>query len=134
MQDKYTIILFYKYTTIDDPKAFRDEQFNLCQNLGMKGRMIIAKEGINGTFEGTEASCSEYMKVMKEDKRLADIHWKVSNGTPDGTAFPRLSVKVRKEIVSLHLGEEEDIDPNQKWAIQIVTELSKQTFKSPELR
>jgi UPF0176 protein len=122
MQDKYTIILFYKYTTIDDPKAFRDEQFNLCQNLGMKGRMIIAKEGINGTFEGTEASCSEYMKVMKEDKRFADIHWKVSNGTPDGTAFPRLSVKVRKEIVSLHLGEEEDIDPNQTTGIHLKPE------------
>ena len=113
MESNYKIILFYKYTGITDPKALRDEQFELCKRLGMKGRMIIAREGINGTFEGTESACQEYMSLMKSDSRFADIHWKVSNGTADGTAFPRLSVKVRKEIVSLHLGDEADIDPNQ---------------------
>jgi len=85
----------------------------LCERLGMKGRMIIAREGINGTFEGTDEACKEYMEVMKADVRFQDIHWKISRGTHDGTAFPRLSIKVRKEIVSLHLGEEADIDPNQ---------------------
>lgn len=113
MQPEYTIILFYKYTHITDPKAFRDAQFELCSRLEMQGRMIIANEGINGTFEGTTAACTEYMNHMKADPQFCDIHWKVSTGTPDGTAFPRLSIKVRKEIVSLHLGDEEDIDPNQ---------------------
>lgn len=111
--NNYTIILFYKYTHIADPKAFRDEQFELCKRLDMKGRMIIATEGINGTFEGTDERCHEYMDYMKADPRFADIHWKISKGTDDGTAFPRLSVKTRKEIVSLHLGDEADIDPNQ---------------------
>jgi len=110
---KYTIILFYKYTFIEHPKELRDAQFALCTRLGMKGRMIIATEGINGTFEGTDEHCREYMELMKADTRFADIHWKISKGTDDGTAFPRLSIKVRKEIVSLHLGDEADINPNE---------------------
>lgn len=122
MNQVYTIILFYKYTHIDDPKAFRDAHFDLCKSLDLKGRMIIAYEGINGTFEGTDAACQEYMNIMKADPRFLDIHWKVSKGTKDGTAFPRLSVKVRKEIVSLHLGDEADIDPNQTTGIHLKPE------------
>ncbi len=122
MTDKYKIILFYKYAHIDNPKALRDAQFDLCKRLSMKGRMIIAHEGINGTFEGRDEACNEYMDYMKADSRFADIHWKVSNGTEDGTAFPRLSVKVRKEIVSLHLGDEADIDPNQITGVHLKPE------------
>jgi UPF0176 protein len=113
MVEKNKILLFYKYTHIENPKRLRDEQFHLCQELNMRGRMIIAHEGINGTFEGTEMSCNKYMDYMKSIPEFSDIHWKISDGTEDGTAFPRLSIKVRKEIVSLHLGEEEDINPNQ---------------------
>lgn len=114
MNNNYTILLYYKYAHIDNPKALMEAQKTLCTRLGMKGRIIVAQEGINGTIEGTESACREYMETMKNDPRFADIHWKVSQGTKDGTAFPRLSVKVRKEIVSLHLEDDgEDIDPNQ---------------------
>jgi|SRR3989344_68845 len=109
----YKIILFYKYVYIDDPKMERDLQFELCQRLGLKGRGIVANEGINCTFEGTSEACGEYMATMSADPRFADVHWKISDGTLDGTAFPRLSVKVRPEIVSLHLGNDEDINPNE---------------------
>jgi UPF0176 protein len=113
MKEKYSILLYYKYAYLSDPKRERGIQFDLCSKLNMKGRVIVAYEGINGTLEGTEASCKEYMEYMQADPRFADIHWKISNGTSDDTAFPRLSVKVRKEIVSLHLrDDEEDIDPN----------------------
>ena len=123
MQQEYSIILFYKYVHIESPVALRNDQFDLFNKLSMKGRMIIATEGINGTFEGTTRACQEYMKIMKDDPRFSDIHWKVSKGTDDGTAFPRLSVKVRKEIVSLHLGDDaEDIDPNQTTGIHLKPE------------
>lgn len=120
--EMYKILLYYKYTHISDPKAFRDAHFDLCKKLGLKGRIIIASEGINGTCEGTDEACQEYQKILTSDPRFADIHWKVSIGTIDGTAFPRLSVKVRKEIVSLHLGDEEDIDPNQMTGIHLKPE------------
>jgi UPF0176 protein len=129
MKQKYTILLYYKYVTIEDPQAFRDEHFALCKRLGLKGRIIIAREGINGTCEGTEESCLEYQKILSEDSRFSDIHWKVSTGTDDGLAFPRLSVKVRKEIVSLHLGEEEDIDPNVTTGVHLKPEELKKWYE-----
>ncbi|MEN9582236.1 MAG: hypothetical protein RL641_190 [Candidatus Parcubacteria bacterium] len=113
----YKVVLFYKYTRINDPEALKTTQKALLAQLNMKGRMIIAHEGINATFEGTNEAIAEYISQMKADSRFADIHWKISDGTEKGTALPRLSVKVRKEIVSLHLidganGEKDDIDPN----------------------
>lgn len=105
----YKIILFYKYTNIENPEKEMFEQRDLCLKLGLKGRTIIAKEGINATLEGTDENIDQYMSIMKKNPRFTDIHWKVSEGT--GSAFPKLSVKVRNEIVSLHLGEK-DINPN----------------------
>jgi UPF0176 protein len=109
----YTILLYYKYTNIEDPEGLKNAQMAFCKARNMKGRVIVAKEGINGTIEGTNEACAEYMDMMKADPRFADIHWKISEGTENGNAFPRLSVKVRPEIVSLHLGNEKDIDPNE---------------------
>ena len=106
----YTIALYYKYVAIDDPESLKLAQKELLERLGAKGRIIVSKEGINGTFEAKNEAVNEYMAYMKSDHRFSDIHWKLSQGTEDGTAFPRLSVKVRKEIVSLHL--ENDINPN----------------------
>lgn len=119
MENKYTILLYYKYVKIEDPKTLMIEQRNLCIKLGLKGRIIVAHEGINGTVEGTDKNCKEYIAYMKSDARFADIHWKISEGTNDGTAFPKLSVKVRPEIVSLHLGEEADIDPNETTGVHL---------------
>ncbi len=105
----YTILLYYKYVKITYPKREMKAQRKICEELGLKGRIIVAKEGINGTVEGLTENTQKYMEFMSKDKRFKDIHWKKSVGT--GSAFPKLSVKVRDEIVSLHLGEK-DIDPN----------------------
>ena len=99
----YQILLFYKYTPIEDPEAVAAEQRRLCAEFGFTCRSIIAKEGINITLEGETAKTEEYIKIMQADPRFADIHFKRSPGT--GQAFPKISVKVRKEIVSLGLGE-----------------------------
>ncbi len=104
----YTILLYYKYVPIDDPEKLRDEQRALCEILELKGRIIVAKEGINGTVEGTTENTEKYIAEMIKDPRFADIHWKKSAGT--GDAFPKLRVRVRPEIVSTHLAER-DVDP-----------------------
>lgn len=102
---KHQILLYYKYVEIDDPEQLMREQRALCERLGLKGRIIVAHEGINGTVEGTVENTEAYIAAMVADPRFADIHWKKSEGT--GEAFPKLSVKARKEIVSLHLGEKD---------------------------
>lgn len=99
----YEIILYYKYTPIDDPKKLVESERQLCEKLGLKGRILIASEGINGTLEGTTEAVNEYVTNLVSDPRFADINIKRSVGT--GDAFPKLKVKCRDEIVSLQLGE-----------------------------
>lgn len=110
-KQEYTILLFYKYVTIDDPKALTEEQRLLCTKLDLKGRAIIASEGINATFEGKTEDIEEYCKQLISDSRFSDVHLKKSSG--NGNAFPKLSIKVRKEIVTLGLPTEKDINPNK---------------------
>src|SRR3990167_9976234 len=116
---EYEIILFYKYVHIKDPQMVAKNQREICEKLGLKGRCIIAIEGINATFDGTKENIQEYIKELERDERFKNIHFKLSTGT--GQAFPKLSVKVRKEIVSLHLGAC-DIDPNQVTGIHLKPE------------
>lgn len=106
----HQILLYYMYTNIVDPETFKKWQLELCKRLNLKGRIIVAEEGINGTVEGTIKDTREYMREMKKDSRFKDIHWKKS--IAGGDNFPKLKVKVRPEIVSLGLGED-DLDPNE---------------------
>lgn len=105
---KYQILLFYKYIPIENPVHEMREQRRLCERLDLTGRIIIAEEGINGTVEGTIENTEEYIRQMSADPRFWDVDWKKSEGT--GEAFPKLKVKVREEIVSLHL-HDKDIKP-----------------------
>lgn len=107
---KHQILLWYKYIPIENPVHEMREQKRLCEKLGLTGRIIIADEGINGTVEGTLENTEEYIKIMTKDSRFSDVNWKKSEGT--GSAFRKLKVKVREEIVSLHL-HNNDIKPWQ---------------------
>ncbi|HTH92962.1 MAG TPA: rhodanese-related sulfurtransferase [Candidatus Paceibacterota bacterium] len=113
---EFQILLFYKYVYIQDPVAVRDWIFELCQKYNLKGRLIVATEGINFTFEGKTADTEAFLVDMQKDERFANIHFKRSLGT--GSAFPKLSVKVREEIVSAHLGVC-DVNPNEVTGIHL---------------
>ena len=103
----YRIVLFYQYVPIPDPVALMNEQRFLCVKLGLKGRILIAKEGINATLEGAKEAIDKYCAEVVKIPGFENIHLKISEGT--GTAFPKLSIKVRDEIVTTHVGDV--IDP-----------------------
>lgn len=114
MASRYQVLLFYKYVEIENPKEELQRQKDLCAQLNLKCRTIIASEGINGTLEGLTEDTEKYIEEMSKDPRFADIDWKRSEGTEDGTAFSKIRVKVRSEIVTLDLGETEDVGPLKK--------------------
>lgn len=97
------VILFYKFTSIADPEAFRIEQRALCSALNLKGRMLIAPEGINATFEGKIRDIKAYQQKLLQNKQFSDLIFKESVGT--GSAFTNLEIKVRDEVVTLGVGE-----------------------------
>jgi UPF0176 protein len=99
MESDYPVILFYKYVPIEVPERFAVEQRGLCTALGLKGRLLIASEGLNGTFVGTRDAIRQYMEAIHADPRFTDVEFKISPGASD--TFPRLAIKVRPEIVTL---------------------------------
>ncbi len=130
MNRDYTIILFYKYIHIENPEQLKAEQVQLASSLGLTGRVIVAHEGINATYEGTNENIEKYLNVYLADPRFSDTHIKRSVGT--GDAFPKLSVKVRKEIVSLHLGDE-DFSPTEVTGKRLSPQELKEWFKNKKV-
>lgn len=103
---QYEVLIFYKYITIDNPKALMGEYKALCEKYSLKGRTIVAEEGINSTLEGTTENTAAFLKEFLQDARFSDMHIKRSSGT--GKSFPKLSVKVRPEIVGTRFPKEVD--------------------------
>ncbi len=100
------MIIFYKYVTIENPKQVADLLRGRAEWLHLKGRVIVAEEGINATLEGTSGNTNEFIEGLHKDERFKDIEIKRSKG--DGQTFPKLSVKVRAEIVGTHFPKEVD--------------------------
>ncbi|GAA4006650.1 rhodanese-related sulfurtransferase [Hymenobacter fastidiosus] len=98
----YRVLLYYCYSPIADPEAFREEQHRLCLRLNLLGRIIVAPEGLNGTVSGRTADCEEYMRLVQADPRFAALEFKVDD--VPGHTFQKLHVRVKPEIVhsSLH--------------------------------
>ncbi len=66
----YEIILFYKYVHIDDPARLVKEQKALQERLDLKGRTLIAPEGINATIEGRREDIAEYLNFFLSDPNI----------------------------------------------------------------
>ena len=98
------IILYYSFAPVEDPKAVMLWQTTLCQSLNLKGRILISKHGINGTLGGDMEDLKKYCRATKEYPGFGKTDFKWSEGT--GNDFPRLSVKVRNELVAFTTPEE----------------------------
>ena len=102
------IILFYGFAPVADPEALRLWQRTLCESLGLRGRILISEHGINGTVGGEMSSLKKYVRVTKEYPGFKKIDFKWSEGSKDD--FPRLSIKVRPELVAF--GKPDEIKVN----------------------
>ena len=95
------VILYYGFTPLSDPEAVRRWQRDLCEHLGLKGRILLSIHGINGTLGGTRSALERYVRRNREFPGFKHIDYKWSTGT--GADFPRLKIRVRDEIVSFGL-------------------------------
>jgi len=102
-KEKYTVILFYKFSKIKNPQKFRDAQRRIAEDFSLKGRMLVAPEGVNATFEGTAQNIKGYVKKLKTQAVFKAVVFKESVG--NGRAFTKLMVKTRPETVTLGIGD-----------------------------
>lgn len=98
------IILYYKFVPVKDPEMTMHWQRELCNRLGLKGRILISVHGINGTLGGDIENLREYKREMNRSIIFKDITYKWSDGGLED--FPKLKVKVKSEIVAFDAPDE----------------------------
>lgn len=104
---EYQVLLYYFYTTISDPVTFAKDHLQLCNSLNLKGRILVANEGINGTVSGLVKDTDAYMEAMRTNPQFENIMFKIDKS--EGHAFKKMHVRPKKELVNLSL--EDDINP-----------------------
>ena len=102
----HAICALYKFTRLDDFEEIQIPLRSFLDSLSVKGTLLLAREGINGTISGTKVSLEKVLDYLQSDPRFLDLEFKFSYSQK--IPFKRLKVKLKKEIVTMGLTE---IDP-----------------------
>lgn len=102
------ICALYKFVTLNNYRAIQEPLLSLMLEHGIRGTILLAQEGINGTVAADRNNMDHLLAFLKSDARLADLSYKESytNQPP----FLRSRVKLKKEIVTMGI---EGIDPKR---------------------
>ena len=102
----YTIAALYHFTRFADPEALKPDLLAFCQDNQIRGTLLLAQEGINGTIAGPRAGIDRVIANIRALPGCADLEWKeaVSQTPP----FPKMKVRIKREIVTMG---QPDVDP-----------------------
>ncbi len=95
----YTIAALYHFTRFENPDALRPALLDLCRAQSVKGTLLIAQEGINGTIAGPRAGIDAVLAHIRALPGCADLEWK--EATSDDPPFGKMKVRLKKEIVTM---------------------------------
>lgn len=107
-QMPFVVCALYKFVHLENFEALREPLFLTMEELGIKGTLLLANEGINGTVAGSRSSVDALLHWLQQDERLNPISYKESFS--EEQPFNRTKVKLKKEIVTLGV---EGIDPRK---------------------
>jgi UPF0176 protein len=102
------VCALYKFVRLENFKALREPLLEKMTSLNVKGTLLLAAEGINGTIAGSQIGIEQVLSFLAQDASLANISYKISYN--DENPFHRTKVKLKNEIVTMGV---EGIDPNQ---------------------
>lgn len=104
----YVVCTLYKFVSLPDYEQRRQPLLDFMLAHEVKGTLLLAQEGINGTVAGSRESIDALLDWLRRDPRLKDLSWKESFDTVE--PFYRTKVKLKKEIVTMGI---EGIDPRK---------------------
>jgi UPF0176 protein len=108
----YWVIAYYHYTHISNAEEMVPGHLKFCKQLGIRGRIYIATEGINGTISGTPDACQTYMDSLTNNPLFKGIEFKIDEHHDH--AFNRIHVRYKTEIVHSGLRDPKEIDPTKE--------------------
>jgi UPF0176 protein len=103
LQPMFTIASFYRFVPVDDGDDLRSRLIDACTTNVVKGTILVAQEGINGTIAGPSAGVEAVISLLHDDDRFSvmPITWASADTDP----FLRLKVRAKREIVALGVGD-----------------------------
>jgi UPF0176 protein len=104
-----TVCAFYKFVRIDDPAVLRSRLRQVMAARDIKGTILLAPEGINGTISAEPTKMSAFLSELRDDPRFAELV--VKQAQTDRHPFQRLKVRLKREIVTLRAPE---ADPTKR--------------------
>ncbi|WP_341525965.1 rhodanese-related sulfurtransferase [Nostoc sp. UHCC 0302] len=122
------VAALYKFVKLPDFAEKRDSLLSYCQMQGVKGTILLAAEGINGTIAGSRQAVDSVLSFLRSDPRLADLEHKESYA--DTPPFERMKVRLKQEIVTLGLPE---IDPNEQVGTYVSPQEWNDLINDPEV-
>lgn len=123
------VAALYKFVSLPDFSDLREPLLDFCQQQGIKGTLLLAHEGINGTVSGTRESIDALLAYLKSDPRMVDLDHKES--VYEEQPFYRMKVKLKKEIVTMGV---EDIDPTTMAGTYVEPKDWNDLISDPEVR
>ena len=124
----YLIATFYKFADICDLETKQAQILALCREKNIKGTIILAEEGINGTIAGNKKAIAFVLNNLRSLPNLADLEQKES--TAEKAPFAKLKVKIKPEIVTLGMPE---VNPNQQVGTYINPQDWNEVISNPEV-
>jgi UPF0176 protein len=122
------VVTFYKFVRLPDFAEKRDSLLSHCNAQGIKGTILLAAEGINGTIAGSHQAIDSVLSFLRSDPRLVDLEHKESSA--DSPPFDRMKVRLKKEIVTLGLPE---IDPSDRVGTYVSPKDWNELISDPEV-
>jgi UPF0176 protein len=114
----YKVAAFYQFAALADFRHLRAPLREICENLNLKGSVLLAHEGINGTLAGREEAISSLIDELRRGElfgaRLDNLELKFSQS--EAMPFRRLKIRLKKEIVTLGAAE---ADPTKQVGIYV---------------
>jgi UPF0176 protein len=104
----FTVAALYHFTNLLDYKNLKSPLSDMCELLEIKGTILLASEGINGTVAGTDIAVIQLIEYLRKDKRLKNLEYKLSKSRE--MPFYRMKVRLKKEIVTMGVA---GVDPNR---------------------
>ena len=122
------VAALYKFARLPDYREMRPGLLDFCVAHELKGTLLLAPEGINGTVAGTRAGIDTLLALLQSDPRLADLEYKESSA--HAMPFGKMKVRLKKEIVTLGVP---GVDPNETVGTYVAPENWNALLSDPDM-
>lgn len=126
--DNYRVAALYRFVAFPDYEEWREPLLEICAQGEVKGTLLLAPEGINGTIAGPQAGVEALLAYLRQDERFSQLETKDSNAS--APPFARMKVKLKREIVTMGVP---DIDPTKSVGTYIAPENWNKLLEDPDV-